>query len=424
MPFLTLEDPNAKIKGSRDPLGLVQIWYSFGRQVVTNLTTQTSSVRGFTVLILGRYLAARLIDEGTVPQEEALNVFLRFEQLAAYAREAVHGAGGDIRGIDRVRRNLQERPRKIAIQANRRGMILSDQKVYGLWGLFSVSARTSGLLSDGPVGVTERAAEFIESEYMPVLDGSLRPLLRLLARGGSIDTRRGDKVFTSIAEVLAPHLTNAEVRFYRDHLGNATAVQGVAARRQAELTGLLEQLDPDYIGREEILELRDRSRSNDGDLSHCLDRIARVEALLAPAAYVFDYCLTRDRQPPEDIAGKLEAAWGRVPNLAPSDFEELVPEIRDEAGKEVAGLARCVCEGLSSANYGDVIRALFDWNAVVMKTRKSGPWATLDEKGRVEIRYRGSEQLLPKADALPTLWRNGYFLDSLSQIVHQLSNSN
>ena len=45
--FLTLEDPNAKIKGSWDPLGAQPIWAAFGRHVVTNLTMQTNSARGF-----------------------------------------------------------------------------------------------------------------------------------------------------------------------------------------------------------------------------------------------------------------------------------------------------------------------------------------------------------------------------------------
>jgi hypothetical protein len=91
MPFLTLEDPNAKIKGSRDPLGIVPVWSSFCRQVVRNLTTQSTSVRGFTTLLLARYLTQRLIDEGEVPAAEALNVFLRMEQIAAYARHVGHG---------------------------------------------------------------------------------------------------------------------------------------------------------------------------------------------------------------------------------------------------------------------------------------------------------------------------------------------
>ena len=57
--FLTLEDPNAKIKGSWDPLGAQPIWAAFGRHVVTNLTMQTNSARGFTILLLARYLTER-----------------------------------------------------------------------------------------------------------------------------------------------------------------------------------------------------------------------------------------------------------------------------------------------------------------------------------------------------------------------------
>jgi hypothetical protein len=54
--FLTLEDPNARIHGSRDPLGVQPVWASFGRHVVTNLTTVTDSIRGFTILLLARML--------------------------------------------------------------------------------------------------------------------------------------------------------------------------------------------------------------------------------------------------------------------------------------------------------------------------------------------------------------------------------
>ena len=71
---------NAKIKGSRDPLAAQPIWAAFGRHVVTNLTTQSTSVRGFTTLLLGRYFAAELVDKGMANREDALDVFLRMEQ--------------------------------------------------------------------------------------------------------------------------------------------------------------------------------------------------------------------------------------------------------------------------------------------------------------------------------------------------------
>ena len=189
--FLTLEDPNAKIKGSRDTLGIQPIWAVFGRHVVANLTMQTDSTRGFTILLLGRYLTARLIEEGRLGSESALDAFLRFEQTGAYVREAAHRAGGDIRGIERVRSRLAEHRGRVPISASPDGLILGDQKVNGLWGLFSVSARASRLVPDKPVGLTPEAREFIECVYLPLLRPGMKSLLRLVAKDGQLDTRAG-----------------------------------------------------------------------------------------------------------------------------------------------------------------------------------------------------------------------------------------
>jgi hypothetical protein len=60
-PFLTDLDSRAAVKGSRDPLGIQQIWTRLGRYVVGNLTTVSDSVRDFTTLLLGYYFAARLV---------------------------------------------------------------------------------------------------------------------------------------------------------------------------------------------------------------------------------------------------------------------------------------------------------------------------------------------------------------------------
>ena len=59
-PFLTDLDSRAAVKGSRDPLGIQQIWTRLGRHVVGNLTTVSDSVRDFTTMLLGYYFAARL----------------------------------------------------------------------------------------------------------------------------------------------------------------------------------------------------------------------------------------------------------------------------------------------------------------------------------------------------------------------------
>jgi hypothetical protein len=63
MPFLTDLDDGADIKSSRDPLGLVPMSSKFGREVVGNLTTVTSTVHGFTSLLVGLELTDMLREQ-------------------------------------------------------------------------------------------------------------------------------------------------------------------------------------------------------------------------------------------------------------------------------------------------------------------------------------------------------------------------
>ena len=129
---------------------------------MTNLTTVSTSVRGFTTLLLGRYFAADLVDRGMANREDALDIFLRVEQICAYAQYVGEGVDDNIRGIERVKRFVDEQKGRVAIQTDRSGRILSDQKTYGLWGLYSVPARRSGLIPEGSLDVEPEAREFVE----------------------------------------------------------------------------------------------------------------------------------------------------------------------------------------------------------------------------------------------------------------------
>lgn len=132
-PFLTSIDPRARVKGSRDPLGLQPIWTRLGRRIVCNLTTVTTSLRGFTVLLLGLYFAERCVEDREGDVANFSKFFLKFEQLAAYSRVAWKQFQTDgldeeseVRGIMRVRKNLLEN--KVRISAGQEGQILSDQE--------------------------------------------------------------------------------------------------------------------------------------------------------------------------------------------------------------------------------------------------------------------------------------------------------
>jgi hypothetical protein len=107
MPFLTSLVERAHVKGSRDPLGLVPIWSRFGRDVVGNLTTVTSSVRSFTTVLIALELADILHEQLRQDAPKTLETFLRFEQIAGYARVKVN-RDREIRGVLRVAKRLNE----------------------------------------------------------------------------------------------------------------------------------------------------------------------------------------------------------------------------------------------------------------------------------------------------------------------------
>jgi len=447
MPFLTLEDPNAKIKGSRDPLGTMTLWLAFSRHVITNITTVTTSVRAFTILLLGRYFAERLIDDGSVEPEKATEVVLRLEQAAAYARHVGHGVVDDIRGIERVKRFLSDGKGKVAIQADRRGMILSDQRTYGIWGLYTLSSRRSGLIPDGMWGVTPIARHFLERNYIAQLNGAERSLMRILTRGGTLDTRPKDPVFSALVKILPSAFSPDEAAFYGRYIrdgypaddsqapdgedGSAPAGEwmesGAESKgvRQARLRHLLEGHTDlkQRTTRAEVIGLVDAARPIDEGLANALDRIVHLEALLAPAEAVFDFLLTRTGQTPREVAGTLRERWGRaVPNLDPDAFKDLLGEISKTSSPEIAALLRQTHEALRMGEYTAAARSVIAWNVRVQERRKGAPWIVIDPAGRLDVRYRDLEQPLPEADDLPTLWRNSYLIDSLKALTLQLRN--
>lgn len=90
MPFLTDIDSRAAIKGSRDPLGAQAIWTLLGRHVVGGLTTNTTSVRDFVVLLLGHWFIEKLDEAGS--REEAPAVLCRWKRRTWDTRLALHSS--------------------------------------------------------------------------------------------------------------------------------------------------------------------------------------------------------------------------------------------------------------------------------------------------------------------------------------------
>jgi hypothetical protein len=421
MPFLTDLDERAEVKGSRDPLGLVPLWSKLGREVVGNLTTVTNSVRGFTTLLVGLELAEIIRDELRGDAPPALDVFLRVEQLAGYARYRMHG-GSDIRGYRRVARRLNE-SRRIRISAATEHQILSNQKIYGLWGLFTVASRASGLLEPGEARLHPDARAFVERHYFPYL-GNGRGVKALVdrLRRSSFDIQtdgRDAGLLDGLGRMHEPRLRKDESVFYRDHLawgGPRDSTSG----KQRVLAELLACITTPEFGFPEFKALQKAAHRNE-DLASPLQRIGWVEALIAPASLLFGFLQTRHRQSMDSVARELAVTWERPLRLDLGGLGSLEDAIAAALqSPPEAALWMELADALSRSTYRRAIELLIAINASVMRRRHgAAPWITT-ERGMIQVHLADEgTKLLPVAEA-EEHWRSTYFINSLWRIAREV----
>lgn len=308
MPFLTSLDERAHVKGSRDPLGLVPVWSRFGRDVVGNLTTVTSSVRSFTTLLIALELADLLNEQLRQDAPKTLETFLRFEQIAGYARVKVN-RDRSIRGVLRVVKRLNE-GRRIRISTSQQDQILSNQKTYGLWGLFMGAARESGLVRESRLEPEPKA--FIEKQYLAVLGkAGLKRLLDMLRRDPyelQPEGRDAD-VFNAVAKMHLPRLRAEERVMYQKHLAWCLPSDPTSGRQRA-LSEALATIRCEEFGFKEFRAIQKAVRRNI-ELSEALERIEHLENLIAPAALVFGFLQDRDGQPIKTVEQQIRETWSR-----------------------------------------------------------------------------------------------------------------
>lgn len=424
-PFLTDLDSRAAVKGSRDPLGIQQIWTRLGRHVVGNLTTVSNSVRDFTTLILGYHFAAQLAEEQGPGSE--LATFLKWEQLAAYSRGIANNDWA-FRGTERARK-FSEGPR-VTLSEDRAHQILGNQKIYGLWGLYTVPGRESGFLTGDPPRLTPPALEMVESFYLPILEEACgkkgQRILDLLRPERSVihTDKRDAPVIKSIGRVLQPSIRAKEREFYRSHLlygGPAERTQG----RQRQLVALVEET----LNRDEfawsttmVAALAKEARRKGEDwhpLAHYLMRIRTSETVLAPVSYFFTHLLGLDEKPADLVPRRLREEWGSgLRTVDPVAFAELRAEIgaQDPAtGDRWVGIANALAAG----KYGELVDLLMEQNAAVMALRGGTPWIE-KRQGKLHVRFRDEQGRLPQRNEIPSLWRFSYFLDSLRMVTSAL----
>lgn len=412
MPFISLFDERARPKGSRDPLGFEVTWSHFGRRLVGNLTTITTSATNFKVALLG-FVCAHEVSTDSHSVQRAQQVwqgFLRYEQLAAYLR--LHGqTDNSLMGVNRAKdryEQLTEVPHSTLILSDAgSSQILSNQSSYGLWGLYSSAMREAGLikgddrtptdvgqhivtrmLSSAPA-LKDKINQRIQSDFKLTWDDleALSPEFSAMLNNRSVDQELVEQLLThSHANKEAADLYNRLYKLTEQWLQTADDSSSWVEWR----AGFLDSLT---------------NHSNDTDLAERARDILRVEPIMVFCNILFDYLRSQHDCPSQDILDKLDTRWQALTEALP----EALP-IQEFPNRAFLNKALDLA---AAKDIDGVIRHILEHNKSVMARRGGAAWVDIDGQGKVRSRVRTERDWLPEPGAnLNNIWHYDYFLNA------------
>lgn len=407
MAFLSLLDDRARPKGSRDPLGFEMVWTHFGRRLVGNLTTVTTSWRIFSVGLLGFHWCNQLCrDVNPFDRQQILQQhFLRYEQLAAYLRSSA--GDHEVMGISRVRKRLGEGKKTISIGIDQQSLILSDQVSYGIWGLYSTALRETGLVRGDLRELTETGLEIVR-----LIEAGLARKGEGLGVNWYWSFLRGQRKAVAIADLeqenkrFVPAIRSAKVR---DALIAALLRGSGEHQRQLALYETCRALDLSVLKEAGLgtLVANLGQQTESEALRQALENISQIERLLVTANILFNYLRRQDGLPLDAMAAAIDRVYR-------FDFLPVGPELAGVPyGQDLETLRAHLRSGDTLAS----LRCLLAINKKIMAGRGGAAWVEENAEGKLRVRVKAETAHLPPLEELQSRWDYDYFLRSYARIA-------
>lgn len=402
MAFLSLLDDRAKPKGSRDPLGFELVWTHYGRQVIGNLTTVTSSLNNFAVALVGfkwaNELCVHLPD--LERQAKIRETFLRYEQLTGYLRFLAGNTA--LMGITRISKRMQDQSIKISLGLHADETILSDQASYGMWGLYSSAMRDSGLirgderiLSSLGKDIAQRIETRLDKDYLLSLLTSSAKLDRVHLQMHAkpfLRAIQSKPIQSSLVEAL---MGGSEKNPVQQELWLLTREMRVKDRFESEVSAFIEKI---------------RASTQNQELKYRLIEIENIERLLVATNNLFHYCRRRDGKPLEEILHALNEANYNYSHLSRALPFEKLPHSR---------LLDGIRASLITGNNLQALEHILQLNKRVMEERGGAPWVELEPGEKLRVRVPSETSELCSQAQLLTNWDYKYFFNSYLSIANQ-----
>lgn len=402
MPFLTLLDDRAKPKGSRDPLGFEMVWTHFGRRLIGNLTTITSSLGSFATAMLGFKWCNEL--NAHYPEHQRYfkiqEAFLRYEQMAGYLRHL--GGDNEIMGITRVRKRLEDPNRTITFGLGADQLILSDQASYGLWGLYSTALRDTGLVTGEDRLPTSDGLAIVDGIETKLGKDNRDALLEIFTSNAKF----GDDELEAYARIFVRAI---DAKAVREELRDSLLRGNPHHELQTELWDITQAVARANIRNMTlerfVNEIRKRTKLD--PLADCLTDIQRIERLLVAANNVFHYCRRKDGEALSTIVQELKERY-RYDHL-PRDLDlSMVPR-----GEALGG----ILEAFHQNNQTQALEHILHLNRAVMEKRGGAPWVEVEEGRTLRVKVPSETAELRTQAELESAWDYDYFINSYMRVA-------
>lgn len=426
--FFTALAPEAKVKSSRDPLGLLPVWSAAGRRLIGNVTTVSGDLRGWTTLLICVGIIGQLEREGLVRTDELESLrppFFRAEQLCGYACE-VSESPTVPRGRQGMRRRLRENDegtKPLWLGTGPDQAVLVSQASAGVWGQILASARASELVEKERLALAPEALALWGSLWWPRLKPHW-PIIRKIVLGKRGFAPRGgaddQALVQTLATLLGPALLPGEAALVREHiLYGAKGAEGPQARfvelwREQGLPG-----DAGDIGLNLMRGLSGAMRAaGSADVADCLDDMVGAEQLLGPAERLFTWLRTQGKRPLEEVQGAVAQAWpSGLPGAAAATDARV--RVHAQAAYPRHGVAErlvALREAMVQGEAAAMVTEALALNQAVMAARQGAPWVTV-EGGKLRVVFEDDSGSLPSPAEALLRREHSYYLDPMRRLI-------
>ncbi len=387
----------------RDPLGLQPIWTTRARNLIPHLTAQSNRLEGFQVLLtifgLWPTFKGHIKDE---THKQLKNFYLLVEQAIARSAFSIN-KGWPLPGQRRLKGGSDE----LVISLNRDYHLAYGQLSSGTWGLYRGAAERAKLLNLQTLQVAEPVERVIAE--LPLLQPNIRKSLFVTVQK-AIDSPKepfqlpgGNKgALVRALALLAAQPPLKDVLLEPLMRPSRCPLTGELSLRLAKLN----QLEGKHRS------LLAQFSSELPEHRQTFEQLVDCEQWLAPLEASFEWLCGNGSLSLEEAARKLSV------NLA--DLRAARQAFRSSGRYEGTGNKRHQLYGtIELGSPKDFILSLLDAHRTVSEERGAGPWALLNENGRLEVLV---PMEIPDKQALEpsTAWRNDYYLWSLWNLSRQM----